>query len=145
MKSVVALEINAPRERVAALLADPRNTTKWMDDLEKYEAISGPPGTPGSKYRLVPKTGESFVATLLPTGGSDAMRLSLDAPTAVVSVTDEFLASSSETTKLISMEVFRFKGTVQKLKGLFARRAISNAHRRHMRAFKWFAEHSSSG
>ena len=37
MKSVVELEINAPKHRVAALFADPNNNTRWMDDLEKIE------------------------------------------------------------------------------------------------------------
>ena len=66
MRSVVDLEINVARERLAALFADPGNSTKWMDDLQKYQPISGEPGMPGSTYRLVPKKGKMvLLATVI--------------------------------------------------------------------------------
>jgi uncharacterized membrane protein len=55
MKSVVQVEINAPASEVATLFADPRNSPKWMLDLDRYEPVSGEQGMPGSTYRLVPK------------------------------------------------------------------------------------------
>jgi hypothetical protein len=141
MTSVIELEINVPQGRLALLFADPENSTKWMDDLERYEAISGDPGMPGSKYRLVPKTGKMiFVATVISRQLPNESRLSLDASNVVVSVTGRFVALSSERTRLISEEVFRFKGPLNKVFGFFAQRAIKHAHRHHMEAFKRFAE-----
>jgi hypothetical protein len=67
MKSVVEIEINVPKEKLAALFADPNNNIVWMDDLEKLEYISGDPGMPGSRYRMVSKAGPgkmAFVATV---------------------------------------------------------------------------------
>ena len=66
MKDIVVVEIDAPQERVAALYADPENTTKWMDDVERYEPLSGEQGMPGSTYRLIPKQGSMvFTATVV--------------------------------------------------------------------------------
>ena len=55
MESVIELEINVPQARLAALFTDPQQNTRWMDDVDRIETISGQLGMPGSKYRLVPK------------------------------------------------------------------------------------------
>jgi hypothetical protein len=89
MRSIIELEINVPQAKLAELLADPENNTKWMDDIERYEPISGPPGMPGSKYRLVPKTGKMlFTATVVGRDLPDESRLILEASNVVVSVRD---------------------------------------------------------
>src|SRR4030095_225047 len=118
MKSVVELEINVPQAKLAELFADPENNIKWMDDLKRYEPISGTPGMPGSKYRLVPKTGNMvLIATVIARDLPREFRLTLDASNVMVSATDEFIALSSEKTKLISEEVFSFKGPFNKVFG----------------------------
>ncbi len=143
MKSVIELEINVPQAKLAELFADPENNTKWMDDIERYEPISGTPGMPGSTYRLVPKTGNMvFIATVITRNLPNESGLILEASNVVVSVKDEFVALSSEKTKLISEEVFSFKGLFNKIFGFLTQRTIKNAHRRHMEAFKRFAEKS---
>jgi hypothetical protein len=64
MRSTVVVGINAPQEAVAALYADPGNNAKWMEDVERYEPLSGEQGMPGSTYRLAPKHGSMvFTAT----------------------------------------------------------------------------------
>jgi hypothetical protein len=143
MKSVVEIEINAPKERVAGLFADPDNNIQWMDDLEKYEHISGEPGMPGSKYRMVPKAGPgkmTFIATVTARNLPDESALKLEASNVAVSVTDKFAAVSPQTTKLISEEVFTFKGLFNKIFGFLVQKTIRNAHRRHMESYKRFAE-----
>jgi len=35
VKSVVQVDIDVPRERLASLFADPTLSTKWMDDIER--------------------------------------------------------------------------------------------------------------
>ena len=142
MKSVVELEINAPKHRVAALFADPNNNTRWMDDLEKIEPISGEPGMPGSKYRMVQSRPRrmTFIATVTARNLPDESALQLEAPNVVVSVTDRFAALSPQATRLISEEVFTFKGLFNKMFGFLVQKNIRNAHRRHMQSFKRFAE-----
>jgi polyketide cyclase/dehydrase/lipid transport protein len=141
MKSVIALEIKAPQARVAELFANPENSPQWMDDLARYEAMSGKPGMPGSKYRLVPKKGAMvFVATVIARDLPGRAEVHLDSPTVAVSVTGTFEAVSPDRTRLVSEEVFTFKGLVNRAFGFFAQPAIRRAHRRHMEAFKRFAE-----
>jgi hypothetical protein len=143
MKSIVAIEINVPKEKLAALFADPDNNIQWMDDLERFEHISGEPGMPGSKYRLVPKAGQKnmdFIATVTARNLPDESRLLLEASNVVVSVKGTFTGLSPDRTKLISEEIFTFRGLFNKMFGFLAQRVIKKAHRRHMESFKRFAE-----
>ena len=141
MKSVIELEIDVPQARLAALFADPQQNTRWMDDVERVETISGQLGMPGSQYRLVPKKGKMvFVATVLARKLPTESHLSLEASNVTVSVKGTLVALSSDRTRLTSEEVFSFKGPLNRVFGFLARGAIKNAHRRHMEAFKRFAE-----
>jgi hypothetical protein len=141
MKSVIELEIDVPQARLAELFTDPGQNTRWMDDVDRVEAISGQPGMPGSKYRLVPKKGKMvFVATVLARNLPTEAHLSLEASNATVSVKGFFVALSSGRTRLTSEEVFSFKGPLNRILGFLAQGAIKHAHRRHMEAFKRFAE-----
>ena len=141
MKSVVEVDIQAPCEDVAALFADPANIPKWMLDLERYEPVEGVPGTQGSSYRMVPKTGDMvFVATVLSRSLPDQVILRLDGKNVVVLVTDRFIATSRRATKMVSEEEFRFTTLFSWLFGFVAQHSIRKAHRQHMESFKQFAE-----
>jgi hypothetical protein len=141
MKSVIELDINLPQARMAELFTDPANNTKWMDDIERIEPLSGKLGEPGSTYRLVPKRGKLvFVATVVSRDLPAEAKLSLDAPSVSVSVASRFLKLSEEKTKLVSEQTFRFKGLFNAVFGFLAQSAIRRAHRRHMESFKRFAE-----
>src|SRR6266571_7190749 len=141
MKSTVTVEINLPREKVDDLFTDPRNSTLWMNDVDRIEVVSGQLGMPGSKYRLVPRKGNMvFVATVLSRDLPNEARLVLDSPNVVVSVTGTFQSHTANRTLLISNEVFRFKGAISAIFGFFEQIAIRKAHRRHIEAFKAFAE-----
>jgi len=48
-------------------------------------------------------------------------------------------------TRLVSEEVFKFKGVLNAATGLLARRAIHKAHYRHIEAFKRFVERQQRG
>jgi hypothetical protein len=141
MRDLVTVDIGAPRDRVAALFADPRNNPQWMEDVERYEPLQGNPGMPGSSYRLVPKKGKMvFVATVVERSLPRELRLDLQASNVAVVVKGTLSELSSTSTRLVSEEVFTFKGPFGKAMGLFARGAIRKAHRDHMKAFKRFAE-----
>ena len=141
MKSIVELDIEAPRGEVAALYGDPSHSTSWMDDVERYEPLSGAPGMPGSTYRLVPKRGDMiFIATVLSRDLPREVRLRLDAARATVLVTGTLSELPAGRTQLVSEEIFEFKGFWNGVLGLLAQPAIRRAHRRHMEAFKQFAE-----
>jgi uncharacterized protein YndB with AHSA1/START domain len=146
MKSTVTVEINLPQARVAELFSNPRHTTRWMHDIDRIEVVSGEPGAPGSRYRLVPKKGNMvFVATVLGRDLPKQSRLRLDSSNVVVWVTGTFQSLSATKTLLVSSEVFSFKGAISAILGFLAQSAIRKAHRRHIEAFKTFAETQHSG
>ena len=141
MKSTVELDIDVPQQRVAALFADPTLNTKWMDDVERYEPLSGQPGAPGSRYRLVPKQGDMvLVATVISNDLPNESRLRLEASGFTVAITARYVSLARDKSRLVSEEVFTFKGLIGKITSFFARPAIHKAHRNHMEAFKRFAE-----
>ena len=140
MRSVIELDINAPQPLVSALFTDPANTPKWMHDLARIEFLSGESGEPGSTYRMVPKRNDRvFVATVL-AREPERSQLSLDSSTASVAITATFRKLVDSKTKLVSEEIFRFKGVLGTILGFAAMPAIKRAHRRHMQSFKRFAE-----
>jgi len=142
MRSVIELEINAPREKVAELFDNPRMFPRWMDEVERVEPVSSSSRVPlGSEFRIVPKEGRRvFRGRFLRREPPYRTRLLLDAPTVRVDVRGTFVKLSEERTKLISEEVVGFKGLFGRLLGFLGRRAIRRAHRRHMESFKRFAE-----
>jgi Polyketide cyclase / dehydrase and lipid transport. len=140
MTSVVEVDIDRAQADVAALMADPRNNTKWMDDVARVEPIDGELGTPGSTYRLVPREGNMVFVATVAARDTARLRLRLDASNVVVSVTSTLIETAPDRTRLISEEVFRFKGLFNTLFGFLAQASIKKVHRRHIEAFKRFAE-----
>ena len=47
------VEINKPIQKVVELFDNPDNLKKWQDGFTSYEHLSGAPGTPGAKSKLV--------------------------------------------------------------------------------------------
>jgi uncharacterized membrane protein len=146
MRSVAVIEIDAPRESVAERYADPRNNEKWMTDLERFEALVGDPGMPGSRYRLVSDQPHlNFVATVVERRLPDTVKLRLDAPSLSVDIHVTFAALPGERTRLESTETLRFKGLFGRAMSLFARKSIQATHRQQMNAFKAYAERAHKG
>ena len=146
MESIVVVDIDAPREEVATLFADPSNNPNWMEDLERYEPVSGEQGMPGSTYRLIPKQGSMlFTATVVSRNLPNELRLHLDSSTAAVDVRGTLSRLPDGRTRLVSEEVFHFKSIWSKAFGLLARRSICKVHRGHIEAFKRFAERNVNG
>jgi hypothetical protein len=140
MKSIFETEVNIPHTKLAELYANPENSIKWMLDLEKYEPISGKPGMPGSKYRLIPRKGNMiFTATVISSDLPAEIKLNLESNNVNVLVTAKFIALSPEKTKFISEEVFIFKGIFHKVFGFLAQSAVRKAHHKHMNDFIEFA------
>jgi len=141
MRDVVDVEIHAPQETVAELFSDPTQSTGWMEDLERYEPITGAPGFPGSTYRLVSRSGKmDFVGTVVSRELPNHVNLVLESPAVQVSIDAAFERAPSGATRLVSTEDFRFKSLLGKFTSVFAKPAIHAAHQKQMDAFKRFAE-----
>jgi hypothetical protein len=141
LKSVVVVDIDRPEGEVGELFADPRNSSKWMLDLDRYEPLSGEEGMPGSTYRLSPKTGETaFVVTVLARDLPRELHLSLEGSNVHVDLVAGLTALSPSSTRLTSQEVFTFRGLFGPLVPAVASKAIKAAHRKAIEEFKRFAE-----
>lgn len=74
MKYTQEIIINKPIKEVVALFDNPNNLYEWMEGLQKFEHLSGTPGEPGAKSKLLFKMGnreiemiETITARDLPT------------------------------------------------------------------------------
>ena len=145
MKSVVEVEIALPQARVAELHSNPELSAKWMDDIERYEPVAGEPGVAGSQYRLLPKRGSMvFLATVIQRDLPNELRLRLDTKGIEILATARFFSLPDGRTRLVSEQMFQFSGMVARVFGLLGQGAIRKAHRRHMQAFKRFAEQAAA-
>jgi hypothetical protein len=64
MKYSYSIDINVPRDRVVELFDDPANMSKWQPGLVSFEHISGMPGQPGAKSRLIYEEGKRRIELL---------------------------------------------------------------------------------
>ena len=146
MRSIAVVDIDAPRESVAERYADPRNNEKWMTDLERFEALAGDPGMPGSRYRLISDQPHlNFVVTVVERRLPESVKLRLEAPSLSIDVHVTFVGVAGEQTRMKSEEVFHFKGIFGRGMSLFARKSIQGAHQQQMNAFKAYAERAHKG
>ena len=60
MKSyTVSIEIDMPRDEVVALFDNADNLFHWQNGLQSFEHVSGEPGQPGAKSKLVFQNGKT--------------------------------------------------------------------------------------
>jgi hypothetical protein len=148
MKYTVETVINAPKEKVAALSGNPDNRKKWMQGLKSYEPLSGPPGAPGAKSRLVFKTGKveiTMIGTVIANNLPDALSETFEAEHVFTTATTTFLALSPQTTKYISEQAFQFRGVKNKIIGFLLQGEFKKQTREHTENFKRFVEEGAEG
>lgn len=145
MKYTNEIEINKSVEDVIRLFDNADNLSKWMEGLQSFTHISGTPGQPGAKSKLVFKVGkremtliETVTVRNLPkefTGTYEAP----DGKGALNIVKNEFVKLSPTKTKYISESEFQFKGfmviVAAIMKGAFKKQSL-----KHVNNFKNFAE-----
>ena len=145
MKYTFETEINAPREKVAELFGNPNNRKKWMEGLESDEHLSGEPGTPGAKSRLVFQTGKvkiTFLGVVTARNLPDDFSETMDASNVLTTIKSTFVALSPQKTKYVSEQEFEFKGIVNKIVGFLLQGEFKKQTLTHMENFKQFAEKS---
>jgi hypothetical protein len=140
VKSTVVVDVDAPPKEVASLFADPSINVQWMHEIERYEPISGKQGMPGSMYRLIPKHGSTLFTATIVKRFPDQLYLNLEADNVTVEVHGIVRTLDNGRTRLISKENFKFKGVWNKVYGVLASPVMRITHRRHINAFKAFAE-----
>lgn len=133
--------VNRPLADVIRLFDDPDNLKKWMTDLVSFEHLSGTPGQPGAKSKLVFKMGkgtcdmiETITVRDLPrefTGTYEAK--------GVLNIVKNTFEDRGNSTIWINVNEFRFSGFM-KVIAFFSKGICRRQSRKNLENFKAFAE-----
>jgi uncharacterized membrane protein len=136
------IEINLPVDKVIALFDNPENLKKWMKNLERFEHISGTPGQPGAKSRLVFRNGKrevELIETITVRNLPEEFSGTYEMKGVYNKVKNKFIAEGNKT-RYISEVEFRFSGLFMKIMGGLFPGAFKKESEKHLKAFKEFAE-----
>ena len=142
MRYTVEIEINLPLERVIELFDDPDNLKHWQPGLVSFEPISGEPGQPGAKSKLIYKMGKrevEMVETITVRNLPDEFSGTYEAKGVFNVVKNFFSPIDSGKTRYVSQQEFQFKGFM-KLFAWLMPGAFKKESRKHLVLFKEFAE-----
>lgn len=143
MKYTQEIIINKPIKEVVALFDNPNNLYEWMEGLQKFEHLSGTPGEPGAKSKLLFKMGnreiemiETITARDLPTEFSGTYEAN-----GVFNIQkNKFISIADNQTKHVTENEFQFKGVMMNLMGFLMPGAFKKQSYKYLKAFKTFAE-----
>lgn len=142
MKYTVETEIDQPIEKVIELFDNPDNMQYWMDGLISFEHLSGTPGQPGAKSKLLFKMGnrniemtETITARNLP----EEFTGTYEANGVYNVVRNKFIPLSNGKTKYVAENYFEFKGFM-KIIAFIMPGAFKKQSYKYINDFKEFAE-----
>jgi hypothetical protein len=142
MQYQVEIDVDLPRGRVIELFDDPDNLPKWQRGFVSFAPISGTPGQPGARSKLVHQLGKRWiemVETITVRDLPERFDGTYDAPGVHNVVRNRFLELDSDRTRWVSENEFRFRGFMR-LVGLVFRGAFPRQSLQYMQDFKAFAE-----
>jgi carbon monoxide dehydrogenase subunit G len=142
MKYTTEIEINKPIDQVIALFDNPDNLVKWMTGLKSFEHISGVPGQPGAKSKLIFGIGNSeieMIETITVRNLPLEFSGTYESRGILTIQKNSFVKLSDTRTKYISENETKFKGLL-KLMGLIMTGALKKQSLKYMSDFKNFAE-----
>jgi len=139
------IEINAPRSRVVALFDNPANLVKWQPDLIKFEPISGTPGQPSAKSRLVYRAGKGeleLIETITLRNLPDEFSGTYESKMGMTRISNRFVDNGPTTRWIVDTE---FSGSwIMKVLSLVMGGMMRAQTLKVVQAFKVFAESSAS-
>jgi uncharacterized membrane protein len=142
MQYTTEIEIEKPIEKVIELFDNPDNMKKWMEGLQSFEHLSGTPGQPGAKSRLMFKMGKrevEMIETITVRNLPDEFSGTYEAKGVFNIVKNRFVRLSDSKTKYITDNEFQFKGFM-KLIAFFMPGAFKKQSYKYLELFKEFAE-----
>lgn len=139
----VNIDINLPRDKVIELFDDPDNLYKWQEGLQSFEHISGEPGQPGAKSRLVFKIKnrtlemtETITARRLP----DAFNGTYEWAGGKNTLDNRFIELSPTSTRWESTCSYTFTSLSMKIMAALFPGMLRKQNMKFLQAFKAFCE-----
>ena len=145
MKYTAEIEINLPVNKVVELFNSTENLFKWMEGLKSFETISGEPGQPGTKSKLVYQMGKreiEMVETIQVYNLPEEFTGTYEAKGVYNVVKNHFIPVSDSKTRYVTEQEFQFSGFM-KLMGLLMPGAFKKQSMKYLQAFKNFAENEA--
>ena len=144
MKYTTEVTIKLRRQKVIDLFDDEKNLYKWQEGLKSVEHLSGTPGQPGAKTKLVFDMNGRIVEmteTILSNNLPDTMALTFDAKGVHNIIENRFTEVDAGTTKWAMDSDFQFSGFM-KIMGWLMSGMFKKQTKKTMDRFKEFAENT---
>lgn len=135
--------IDLPRDRVIELFDNPDNLPKWQKGLESFEHLSGEPGHPGAKSRLVFQMGArrmEMIETITRRDLPDAFDGTYDVEGVHNLVENRFSELGPDRTLWESHNVFEMKSPMMKVMAFLMPGMFRKQSQKFAEDFKAFAE-----
>ena len=148
MKYTREVVIDLPRDRVIELFDNPDNLPKWQEGLQSFEHVSGEPGQPGAKSRLVyDHRGRhiEMIETITERNLPDEFSGTYETEGVWNGMKNRFVEDAPDRTRWIAESEFRCSGLKMKLMTIFLRPMFTSTTLKSLRDFKAFAEGEGRG
>lgn len=148
MKYVVDTVIDLPVGEVISKFDDAGNLQEWMEGLLSFEPISGTPGEIGAKSKLIFQMGKKkieMIETITVKNLPHEFGGTYEADGVFNTVMNRFESVGNEQTRMTQECEFEFTNLMMKVMGFFIPGAFKSHTRKHMDAFKAFAEREETG
>jgi len=136
--------IDLPRDEMLALFDSTENLFKWQEGLQSFDHLSGEPGQPGAKSKLVFDMGGrqmEMIETITGRDLPDSMSMTYEMNGVFNTVHNRFVADGDKT-RWVADHEFKFSGAMA-LMSLVMRGSFPKQTQATMDAFKVFAESQS--
>lgn len=142
MRYQTELVINLPLDRVIELFDSFENLKLWQEGLVSHEHLSGEPGQPGARTKLLYDMGRrrvEMIETILTRDLPDEFSGTYDAK-GVHNIVKNYFHDQGETTRWVLDSDFRFHGMMRLMSIFMPSSMFKKQTRQTMEAFKKFAE-----
>ncbi|MAQ75906.1 MAG: hypothetical protein CL613_06200 [Aquimarina sp.] len=146
MEYTAEIVIDLPRDKVIEKFDNEENMKHWQKGLVSMEHISGKQGEVGATSKLRYHIGGreiEMIETMTFKDAPDAFHLTFDAKNVYNIQENYFEEISSDSTKWISKNEFKFNGFM-KIMGMLMPKAFKKQTLNYMKDFKAFAEEGKS-
>jgi len=144
MKSyTVEIEIDLPRDRVIELFDNPENLLKWQKGLQSFEPVSGEPGQPGAKSKLVFLNGKhriELIETITERNLPDEFNGTYEWKGGRNTLRNRFIRLGPDRTRWECTCEYQFSSFMLKTMGLLLPGMFRKQHLSFLKSFKAFAE-----